>query len=111
MYRTILTLAAAVVVAASGVVHGIWTDRWALNSETLDAAAKRLAGVPAVLGKWEGSDIAMNTDPRLGLSAVLARRYANQETGKVVTIYLACGRPGPICVHSPDVCYVGAGYV
>jgi hypothetical protein len=24
---------------------------------------------------------------------------------------IVCGRPGPIAVHSPDICYRGAGYI
>ena len=31
-------------------------------------------------------------------------------TGKVVTLFLACGRAGPVCTHTPDVCYAGSGY-
>ncbi len=110
MHRTILTVSAAVVLVASGVVHGLWTDRWTQNPQEVQAAAERLKQVPAVIGRWEGADIEMNTDPRLGLAAVVARRYVQRETGQVVTIYLACGRPGPICIHRPDVCYVADGY-
>jgi len=32
-------------------------------------------------------------------------------TGKSVTLLLACGRSGPVCTHTPDVCYAGSGYV
>ena len=110
MYRTVLILSAVTVLVASGAVHGIWTDRWTQNPAVLTAAAKRLADVPATIGKWNGTDIEMNTDPKLQLAGVLARRYVHQETGKTITIYLACGRPGPVCVHSPDVCYAADGY-
>jgi hypothetical protein len=110
MYRTALTVSAIVVLVASGAVHGLWTDRWTQNPAVLTAAAEQLAQVPSTIGKWDGADIEMNTDPKLGLAGVLARRYVHQESGKVVTIYLACGRPGPVCVHSPDVCYAADGY-
>jgi Protein of unknown function (DUF3485) len=110
MHRTILTVSAALLLAGSGAVHGLWTDRWTLNPEQVTKAAERLALVPATIGKWDGTDIDMNTDPKLGLAGVLARRFVHQENGKVVTIYLACGRPGPTCVHSPDACYTADGY-
>jgi hypothetical protein len=110
MYRAVLTISAVVVLMASGVVHGLWTDRWTQNPAVLTAAAERLIEVPTTIGKWHGADFEMNTDPKLNLSGVLARRYVHQETGKVVTIYLACGRPGPVCVHSPDVCYRADGF-
>jgi hypothetical protein len=111
MYRTIITASAALVLIASGVVHGVWTDRWTIDPEELKVAAERLAQVPMSIGKWDGKDIEMNTDPRLGLAGVVARRYVNGENGKVVTIYLACGRPGPTCIHTPDACYTADGYI
>jgi hypothetical protein len=110
MYRTILTVSAALVLVASGVVHGVWTDRWTQNPEAVAAAAERLAQVPSTFGKWDGTEIEMNTDPKLGMAGVVARRYVQRESGKVVSIYLACGRPGPVCVHTPDVCYKSDGY-
>jgi Protein of unknown function (DUF3485) len=110
MYRTILTVSAGLVLVASGVVHGLWTDRWTADPAELKHAADLLAQVPLTIGKWDGKDLETENDARLGLAAVMARRYAHLESGKVVTIYLACGRPGPICVHTPDVCYTSDGY-
>jgi hypothetical protein len=110
MYRTLLTASTALVLIASGAVHGLWTDRWTSDPTELKTAADRLLEVPAAIGNWVGTDIDMSTDPRMGLAGVLARRYVHQETGKIVTIYLACGRPGPLCIHTPDACYVADGY-
>jgi hypothetical protein len=110
MHRTILTISAVLLLAGSGAVHGLWTDRWTLSNEQVTQAAERLALVPAGIGKWDGTDIEMTTDPKLGLAGVLARRFVHQDHSKIVTIYLACGRPGPICVHSPDACYKADGY-
>src|SRR5262249_8482825 len=31
-------------------------------------------------------------------------------TNSRVQVFLVCGRPGPISVHTPDVCFEGAGY-
>ena len=46
-----------------------------------------------------------------GLAAVIERRFVHRENGKVITIYLACGRPGPLCIHTPDTCYPADGFV
>jgi hypothetical protein len=105
-----ITASAALVLVASGVVHGLWTDRWTADPAVLKAAADYLATVPATIGKWDGTDIDMPNDARLGLAGSLARRYVHRENGKVISIYLACGRPGPICIHTPDACYVADGY-
>ncbi len=67
--------------------------------------------MPSVIAAWDGTDIDVKDEARtLGLAGVLARRYVNRETGKAVSIYLACGRPGHVSVHTPDVCYPGDGY-
>src|SRR5213592_4051172 len=101
MNRIILIASAALVLVASGVVHGLWTDRWIDNRAEVTQAAQRIDQLPRVFGKWEGKDIPMNADTRSGLAGLLARRYVHQESGKVVTILVGCGRPGPVCTHTP----------
>jgi hypothetical protein len=109
MHRLILLCSAAALLAGSGIVHGLWTDRWA-EPVDLTGAAARLKHVPTTVGAWQGADLEMKHNPNLNLAGVLTRRYVNRDTGAVVTIYLACGRPGPVCVHSPDVCYEANGF-
>ena len=104
MHRVILASSAALVLIASGLVHGLWTDRWT-EAVDLSGVAKRFEAIPTQIGKWESKEIDMGQDPRLGLAALIARRYVHRETGKVVTILVACGRPGPVCIHTPEVCY------
>ena len=110
MHRTTLTVSAALLLIASGAVHGIWTERWTSNPEDLDLAARQLSDVPAAFGKWDGKNIDMPTDAKSGLARVMARRFVHRENGKVITVYLACGRPGPICIHTPDACYQADGF-
>src|SRR5262249_8823260 len=38
------------------------------------------------------------------------RRYTNRVTGASVTVFLLCGRPGPVAIHPPDSCYAAGGY-
>jgi Protein of unknown function (DUF3485) len=110
MHRVILISSAALILAVSGVVHGLWTDRWT-EPPDLSSAGERLKQVPLTVGSWQGSDLEMQDDAtRLGLAGLITRRYVHQETGKVVTILLACGRPGPVCVHTPEACYGSSGY-
>ncbi len=109
MFRTILVGAAAVILLASGLVHGLWTDRWSDQAD-LHSAVERMQRLPDRVGAWQGSPVKMEADPKSGLSGVVARRFVNDQTGKAVTLFLACGRAGPVCVHTPDVCYAGNGY-
>lgn len=107
--RFIYPVTALIAVLASGVVHGLLTDRWQAAPEPA-ARAARLELVPFVLGDWVGQDI--DTDaPQVGsIAGYLHRRYLNRQTGIGVTVYMVCGRPGPICIHTPDVCYAASGY-
>ena len=112
MMRWILLASAAVLLAADGYVHGLWTGRWQTSHELEDAAA-RLPSVPMTIGDWEGE--ARTLPPRhveiAGFSAYLARTYRHRRDGSVVHVMLACGLPGPLSVHTPEICYVGAGFV
>jgi hypothetical protein len=74
--------------------------------------ASRLALLPLVVGEWEGRDLEINPREQRLAEAVgcLQRRYVHRHTGATVTLLALCGRPGPISVHTPDVCYPGAGY-
>jgi len=109
MTRHLYPATALIAVLASGVVHGLLTDRWKPALEPAKQAA-RLPLVPLVLGDWVGQDI--ETDGRqVGpVAGYLHRRYLNRQTGVGVTIYLVCGRPGPVCIHTPDVCYTATGH-
>jgi hypothetical protein len=100
------------VVIASGVVHGLWTDRWAVSSEPA-ASASKLAGVPASFGDWymaEESTLDAKEQANAGIAGYLIRRYVHSGKGTQVQMYLLCGRPGQISVHTPDICFAGAGF-
>ena len=109
MQRFFIIASACAVLIASGVVHGVWTDRWSDQSD-LAEIAKRLDELPMTIGPWHGTSVEMEKDPKSGLAGTVARRYVHANTGKGVTLFLACGRSGPVCTHTPDVCYAGSGY-
>lgn len=109
MKSVILIIVGCGALLAGGYVHGIWTDRWNDGSD-LDAAAARLDRVPLKLGDWEGKRVERERDPRSGLVGSETFQFTNLKTGKNVTVFLACGRPGPVSVHTPEVCYAGNGY-
>jgi hypothetical protein len=109
MKRSFPAVAAVVAVVVCGVVHGFWTGRWSGERDAGDVVA-RLEKLPLDLGDWQGRDL--ETDARLkdGMTGVLYRSYVHRPTGKSVTVYLVCGRSGPVAVHTPDVCYAASGY-
>lgn len=102
-----------IVIVMTTVASGLWNGRWGLSNE-LQEAVGRLAAVPEQFGDWE-SRATVDLDERavaLGeIDGYLSRQYKNMRDGGEVTILLVCGRPGPISLHTPDVCYRGQGYV
>jgi exosortase len=96
---------------ATGLVHGFRTNRWGLSSE-LELASFRVEGLPMTVGNWKGTPATLDRREMLaaGLDGFVLRTYKNEATGKSLTLLLVCGRPGPVSVHTPEICYPGAGY-
>jgi EpsI family protein len=111
MTRFLLVLVVGAVLLVDGYVYGIWTGRWHETQE-LTTAAARLDLLPQTVGDWQGKSFQL--DPAVVEQAEFAgyvlRRYENRRTGVAVTLLVACGRRGPLSVHTPEVCYRGAGF-
>src|SRR5437870_1212645 len=108
--RTLPVLTALPLLVGFGVFEGLWTNRWGWSHE-VERATERLAAVPRTIGEWHGHDEILDARQvkQAEMSGYVMRRYVHQRTGAALTVLLVCGRPGPTCVHSPDVCYRGAG--
>lgn len=112
MFKPTLVLLAFVIVAASGLLQGVWSGRWMPSQELADAS-KRLNAVPKQVGDWEMTEekeIPLKEQQIAGMAGYRSRVYVNRRTNQSVSMLLVCGRPGAIAVHTPDVCFEGAGY-
>jgi hypothetical protein len=111
MLRTLPLVTVVAILVLAGVVQGLWTGRWH-TSAALEEALTRLDAVPLTLGDWHGQALETDAEQREQAEAAgsLYRRYENRQTRATVSILLVCGRPGPVSVHPPDVCFRGAGY-
>jgi exosortase len=109
--RVMPIVAAILIVLSSGIIHGLWINRWRASRE-IELATAKLDQIPMVIGDWKGRPQAV--EPReltaAGLDGLVIRHYENSRTGSTTTMVLVCGRPGPVSVHSPEVCYPGAGF-
>jgi hypothetical protein len=110
--RTVALLVALTAVLFSGVLHGMWTERWHTSAVRRDAA-ERLGRLPQRIGEWEGQDQEMDRREFevAMIDGYVMRRYLRPRDGSAVSLLLVSGRHGPVSVHSPEVCYAGAGYV
>jgi hypothetical protein len=100
-----------VIVLASGLVHGLWAERWT-PATSLQAAAARVEEVPLNIGDWNGTSA--DADPaafaQAGARQYWARTYVDAKRNVTLLVILMCGRPGRMATHTPEVCYRGAGY-
>lgn len=102
---------AVVILLGSGTVHGIWSFRWSAARE-LQAATTKVASIPLQFGDWTGNENKLDErQATVGrIHASMSRIYTNAKTGQVISALLVSGRPGPISVHTPEVCYAGSGF-
>ena len=114
MYRLFLVSVTLGVLVATGLISGLWNDRWTTyREEEIAAAGEKVDKVPLTIGRWFGSDIVENqtTLPEEIIGRNIVRRYVNQNNGMAVTLYLTCGATKPMWYgHLPTECYPGAGY-
>ncbi len=109
MKRYLHVMTAIAIIVAAGTVHGIWTFRWHVAEEPIAAAARMREAVP-VLADWQESPIDKEVPRGPWVAGQFYRRYVHRRTGQTVTAFMICGRPGPIAVHTPDVCYGAGGF-
>src|SRR5437016_3185370 len=109
--RYVSFVAASLVIVTATVVHGLWTDRWVLSQE-LQSWVDKLPNVPMNAGDWQGRVLEFaQRDMELTRSAGgELRQYTNRLSGEILNVMILCGRPGAMVVHTPEVCYRGAGF-
>lgn len=111
MTRPAAVTVALVVLLAGGIAHGLYAERWS-ESPALLAAAARVLDVPQVIGDWEARDLPEDAESfeQTGAVSHWTRAYTHRRSKAVVTVTLMCGRARRMAVHTPEVCYRGAGY-
>lgn len=94
------------------LLSGVVCHSLADDSEQLDAAAARVAEVPMNVGLWHGQVEATEdrSFEQTGAKTYWMRHYVHQKTDDSVLVILMCGRAGRMAVHTPEICYSGAGY-
>lgn len=114
MKNAILPVSVVVVMmAVCTVLQGRWSERWGSPvSPTLDEWTSRLDQVPLEFGDWKGQEVTGNPEQLKASGAVggVGRAYKNRETGDAVSVFLVCGTSRKVTAHTPDKCYVAAGF-
>jgi hypothetical protein len=104
-------LAVALLLAGTlgaGAMHGQMSGRWGLRETGQQAAEQLLMGLPSEVGNWRlrhEDKLAPDVVKVLQCPAHIIRVYEHQQTGDVATVAVLLGPPGPISVHTPEICY------
>jgi len=111
MSRFAIPVITGTILILAGVAHGLRSDRWGQHPDAL-AAAKRLSSVPATIGKWQSTEITIPPKEIKASGALdyISRKYVSRIDGRTVNLSIVFGRHGPIAVHPPTICFVGAGW-
>ena len=103
-------VAAAVLIAASGVLHAVQSGAWGKEKRLADAAAS-LKTVPLEVGAWRAKELGMEPSQIKTAQASGAwSRVYTKNGGEAVNVMMLCGPSGPIAVHPPTICFTAAGY-
>ena len=114
MARWIPLILGLPLIAISTYIQGSWTHRWSHQPNTeLMQLVERYQSIPTMIGEeWVGEDTPYSKKEleAAGAYAHLSRSYHNRETGDRISIFMVCGYARDIAIHTPDFCYVGAGF-
>jgi hypothetical protein len=114
--KTLPLVAWAVLVAATlaaGWAHGRMTNRKGLRAEASLAGERLKPPLPAETGNWRlvsENQFEPDVVRMLQCPAHISRVYEHRQTGDVVTVAVIVGPPGPVSVHTPEICYSSRDY-
>lgn len=101
-------------IGISTYLQGSWTHRWSNQPDkAMQGLVDRYESIPKRVGdQWIGEDTPYSKEElqAAGAHAHLSRSYRNSETGERVSVFMICGYARDVTVHTPEFCYVGAGF-
>lgn len=109
MPRWVAFVFAAGLLISGGVVHGVYAERWATSS-ALEDAVTRVPTVPLNANGWIGEAQETNSAEyaQAGARGYWARVYKKGDQSFLAILMV--GRAGRMAVHTPEICYRGAGF-
>ncbi|MFO0916144.1 MAG: exosortase-associated EpsI family protein [Pirellulales bacterium] len=103
-----------VVLGVSTYLQGNFSERWGRSSSQrlLRLAENVNTAVPLQVGNWTGQEQPVDDEQFIASNCEAARdiRYEETTTGQVVNAFVVAGNARNVTIHTPDQCYVGAGF-
>jgi hypothetical protein len=97
----------------AGWLQGSLSDRWGPRPSAEIAADSLRRFPPSDVGNWRVRrevPLAPDAAQMLQSPAHIVRVYEHQQTGDSITVMVLLGPPGPIAVHTPEICYSSRDY-
>jgi hypothetical protein len=102
----------ALLAATMMIGSGLWLQHWTSRADAqaathLRAISAAMAGMPSVLGEWEGqpTDELDQADLPAETAGHACYIYRNLRTNQTVSVYLLCGPSRSVADHTPESCY------
>ena len=111
--KLIPVVVTGLIIAFGTYLQGQYTDRWGkASSEKLGNFSSRLDNVPRVFDEWTSVDTEVDAEQfkASNCDKAISRIYTSSETGEEVSVFLVSGTARHVTIHTPDWCYVGAGF-
>jgi hypothetical protein len=109
----ILALALAIgITLTTAILYGRWTHSW--NTAAAEPAATVFQNLPHEIGPWkleESLEIKPSALEILQCNHYSQGWYRNGDTGERAMLTLLLGPPGPMSVHTPEICYSAVDFI
>jgi len=109
---------AVLLLVLSGITYRLLASHFELLFDTPISLPVPLSALPARIGSWVGTELAISTTTKEYMKKnfaddFLTRRYINAATQAWADVYIVycSSRPGGILGHRPRVCYTGGGWI
>jgi hypothetical protein len=117
--RRLMIVASAVIgtTLLVGAIQGKLSRRWGVPAD-VTTLGERLESLPGndLVGKDGPWQLAENSRLEPAIANILEcvghlkRTYVHRQTGETVNVAVMLGPPGPIAVHTPEICYSARDY-
>lgn len=99
-------------VIITGALYGYYSQRWGTPAD-LDAAGEHLADFPQKIGEWQllhNASLEKSVLDMLECTGYVNRHYIHRDTGREIAVAIIVGPPGPVAVHTPEICFSSRAY-
>lgn len=116
MLKLLLPVSVAVIaIGATTYFQGTWSERWMADelAAELEVATAKLDDLPMFVGDWRGvntKDIDEDQIERAGVTGHRSMVFKNVRTDEQISYFFVSGKPRHVAIHTPDDCYVAAGF-